>query len=55
MNTQEQKRVVRCLRLWVKTAVFCLKYVWTVVLDNTVSLGELCLQLLPDKERLSYA
>ncbi len=35
--------------------VFCFKYVRTVALDNTVQLGEHRLQLLPDKERRSYA
>src|SRR2546421_6014329 len=35
--------------------VFCFKYVRTVALDNTVSLGEHRLQLLPGKERPSYA
>lgn len=35
--------------------VFCFKYVRTVALDNTVSLGEQCVQLLPGKERSSYA
>ena len=35
--------------------VFCFKYMRTVALDNTVSLGEQCVQLLPGKERHSYA
>ncbi len=35
--------------------VFCFKYGRTVALDNTVQLGEHRLQLLPDKERRSYA
>jgi hypothetical protein len=35
--------------------VCCFKYVRTVALDNTVQLGEHRLQLLPDKERRSYA
>jgi hypothetical protein len=35
--------------------LFCFKYVRTVALDNTVSLGEHRLQLVPGKERLSYA
>jgi hypothetical protein len=35
--------------------VLCFKYVRTVALDNTVQLGEHRLQLLPDKERRSYA
>jgi hypothetical protein len=33
----------------------CFKYARTVALDNTVQLGEHRLQLLPDKERRSYA
>lgn len=33
----------------------CFKYVRTVALDNTVQLGEHRLQVLPDKERRSYA
>lgn len=35
--------------------LFCFKYARTVALDNTVQLGEHRLQLLPDKERRSYA
>jgi len=35
--------------------VFCFKYGRIVALDNTVQLGEHRLQLLPDKERRSYA
>ncbi len=35
--------------------VFCFKYGRTVALDNTVQLGQHRLQLLPDKERRSYA
>jgi transposase len=35
--------------------VFCFKYVRTVALDNTVSFGEHRLQLLPGKQRRSYA
>lgn len=34
---------------------FCFKYRRTVALDNTVSLGGQCVQLLPGKERSSYA
>lgn len=35
--------------------VCCFKYVRTVAADNTVRLGEHCLQLLPGPDRLSYA
>lgn len=35
--------------------VFCFKYVRTVARDNTVTLGEHRLQLLPEKPRRSYA
>ncbi|HEY6410433.1 MAG TPA: ISNCY family transposase [Ktedonobacteraceae bacterium] len=35
--------------------IFCFKYARTVALDNTVTLGEHCLQLLPDQQRRSYA
>jgi transposase len=35
--------------------VFCFKYERTVALDNTVTLGEHRLQLLPDQQRRSYA
>lgn len=36
-------------------SVCCFKYVRTVASDNTVRLGEHCLQILPGKNRLSYA
>ena len=36
-------------------SVCCFKYVRTVASDNTVRLGEHCLQILPGKDRLSYA
>jgi transposase len=35
--------------------IVCFKYVRTVALDNTVTLGEHRLQLLPDQQRRSYA
>ena len=35
--------------------VCCFKYLRTVAADNTVRLGEHCLQLLPGPDRLSYA
>jgi hypothetical protein len=35
--------------------IFCFKYERTVALDNTVTLGEHRLQLLPEKPRRSYA
>ncbi|HEY6406937.1 MAG TPA: hypothetical protein VIY29_05670 [Ktedonobacteraceae bacterium] len=35
--------------------IFCFKYERTVALDNTVTLGEHRLQLLPDQQRRSYA
>jgi hypothetical protein len=38
-----------------RETLFCFKYARTVALDNTVQLGEHRLQLLPDKERRSYA
>ncbi len=35
--------------------VFCFKYLRTVAADNTISFGGQCLQLLPGRDRRSYA
>ena len=40
---------------FVPARVFCFKYQRRVAADNTVRLGEHCLQLLPSPERSSYA